>query len=780
MRNAGLVLFFLAMFALAGCVSERNATQRPGSDTAYSSDGKTILIADYETADEVDGWKQAGTTFAQYTDYAAHGNYSGQLQIQPHSVSGVQYPQLYRNGFWDLSDYTNLILHVRNNSRFYTKLMFGLSDSGGGAMSNVHIFPPGETVKVDIDLAKIAWRVDLSCINKIGFTGYEIPDTVNLNIDYIHAKSVFGRTSPRQKVLRKVLELKSQFDSLDATRYGSGPAYGQISTELNSMISALSADQISTGTSLKQISIDLESLRDDFGLLAHKFDSGIFVWQMNPWEDITPRQMPDKMTQETTSVDVSVAGNEYEDVVLVLSNFDDDTKTLQLAISGAGAELINSIKFADFMTQRDGTLAGDILRPLSEENGMYELVIPAEMSRQIWIRVDTKKEQARFSSGQAPATLQIIADKRPVKSIVLRINKWDFTLPDESADVVTWHYFMPDIASYPYREAVVANMADYGFHVQTIHPSQMPWPILDKDKRIIGLDTKYFEEPIKIISKDPDAKYLFLLSLSGKRFRGLNNELEYMSDEWKRVFKEWTSVHIVNYMTARGIEKSRYEFRSTDEPDKTLLYEDVEIAKLLKEADPELRFGINTSMVTVDFDTAVAPWVDTLQPDLMYVLEYNPRVLDVMKAGGKKIWCYSCLGGLRNHDALFYDYYRLQAWKMNKYGLKGIGVWVYFRDGSPVHDLIYVDGGILMSRCIEAYREGLEDNKYLTVLRSRISALKAVCDDAMLIRNAQQLIADAIEDVTDNYNDPARVYVWRKLIAKKIIELQKHLYRNQK
>ena len=158
------------------------------------------------------------------------------------------------------------------------------------------------------------------------------------------------------------------------------------------------------------------------------------------------------------------------------------------------------------------------------------------------------------------------------------------------------------------------------------------------------------------------------------------------------------------------------------------------------------------------------------------MLEWNPHILDVLKATGKEIWCYSMFGRLRNHGSLFYDYYRLQAWKINKYGLDGGGFWVWFRDDPFVNpnvgDIVYVDGGILMSRNWEAYREGLEDNKYLNLLRVKIAALQALGGHAAVAAGAEQLITDAIKDVTDKFDDPTRADVWRELIAEKIIEIE--------
>ena len=785
MLRTGFAFVLLFVLSHMGCSSTPESNKNVACSEAKPSSENSLVICDFKDGEGLENWTfSKSVTLRTSSDSAEHAKRSLRVTIPAAHATLDKRAGFEYSGKWDLSDYTDLVIRIRNNSKFYTLIKVRLADSEGGKGWCNMFLMPGVTREFEWDITRLGSGIELGDINKIRFSRRRnVPDAVDLSIDYIGAVTRDGKSTRKQKLLVKIADLKSELDSIDTSIFIENPSYKRIADGIDSLTTLLTDSQKSGGIRLQPLVDEFESLRDEVRLLAHVNDTGVLVWQVNPWEEIAPGQMPDNNTKETSVIDVSVAGNEYEDVTLMLSNLDPDTKTIQLKLSGPGAEMISSLKYADFVVAPgDGSLSADLLRPAVFDSGMYALTLSPHMSRQLWIRIDTKKERQMYAPGQQSVVLDILEDQKTIKSVSIIINKWDFLLPDESTDVVTWHYLLPDIsdyypaiATYPYRYEAIKNMADYGCHVQTIHAIQMPWPVLDDDKQIIGLDTTHFDEPIKVISKDPKAKYLFLLGFGREPFRGLNNGLEYMSGEWKRVFKEWTSVHIVNYMTERGIEKSRYEFRSADEPYKEQLYEEARIARVLKEGDPELQFSVNPIVITADIETAVAPWVDTFQLPLMIIVQWNPYIVDVLKATGKKVTCYACRGGFRDHDALLYDYYRLQAWKMNKYGLEGMGCWVYYRDGTPVYDLVYVDGGILMSRCMEAYREGIEDNKYLNLLRSKIKELGVAGSQASLIAEAEQLIEDAIEDVTAKFDDPARVYVWRELIAEEIEKINDEL-----
>jgi len=148
----------------------------------------------------------------------------------------------------------------------------------------------------------------------------------------------------------------------------------------------------------------------------------------------------------------------------------------------------------------------------------------------------------------------------------------------------------------------------------------------------------------------------------------------------------------------------------------------------------------------------MAPWVDIWCPNRDgYLIEPGDPRLDAMRARGRALWTYECLGNAKNRSPL--GYYRGLAWLAEQCGLTGFGFWSYCTSEhdpweNPVggHDylLVYPGDGVITSKRWEACRDGVED--WRAVWQLAALARRAAAPES-LTAAAERVLAEAVAEL---------------------------------
>jgi hypothetical protein len=221
-------------------------------------------------------------------------------------------------------------------------------------------------------------------------------------------------------------------------------------------------------------------------------------------------------------------------------------------------------------------------------------------------------------------------------------------------------------------------------------------------------------------------------------------------------------------------------FVLADESSESVLvtYE-IPFAEMIKDIDPRISVSCNASQVINDAAMADRFFkaFDILQPNLD-ALKKSPALREWIGTGRRPLWTYRC-ESMAGVDRNLYDYYRVYAWDMIRYGITGTGIWTYCAQGTSPwegtkrgigYNLVFKHrekAEVVHSRRYEFYREGADDYRYVQAL---LAAARQKGDHAE--RGARELIHEAVADITANVRDVTRCEKWRLRIANEILRLQ--------
>ena len=162
------------------------------------------------------------------------------------------------------------------------------------------------------------------------------------------------------------------------------------------------------------------------------------------------------------------------------------------------------------------------------------------------------------------------------------------------------------------------------------------------------------------------------------------------------------------------------------------------------------------------------------------VVKSNPYLLDYLRSNVDEISLYRCRGQWSNRHANMYKYYRVYGWDAFKEEIPGMGLWSYSIDWGDDYStnpwttkedqylLVFrhpTQDVLVHSRRYEAFREGIDDYRYMYKLR-QVAQSRSAEEQAY----AENLIQNAIADITADVIDTGRCEKWRLRIARKILK----------
>ena len=371
-------------------------------------------------------------------------------------------------------------------------------------------------------------------------------------------------------------------------------------------------------------------------------------------------------------------------------------------------------------------------------NGVVSFALPAGVSKQIWISFERPRAKAgvyrgavkaALSNGEtlsAPVVVDLAAVDFPAKPR-LHVYGWDF---HDEFEYGTWRFKSLKAEAGNRREMDRIFM-------------DVPWGCSDAAPRR-GKDGKLdFEKWDRWMARFPEHRtFCLFLGLGGwtgqmRAFGQLDPKLPDFAEKAGAYFREWGE-HVAKTTPDRKIIFNVFDEPRNPGTGKAL----VPWLRAVKCGGPN--FANFTDPCFDDMakeDPEFWELCDVVCPMVMGTFGRNVEFIKSLRAKGKTIWFYQCMGPARLYDPT--GYYRMEAWLAAHFGGEGIGYWAfgcgggigdsfraYDQKGTEYSPYCVMPTDAMAAKQSEGIREGVQDYEYLMMLKDRIAARKAAGQDA--------------------------------------------------
>ena len=511
------------------------------------------------------------------------------------------------------------------------------------------------------------------------------------------------------------------------------------------------------------------------------------VWDIDPYINIVKTQVPPS-SERLSSFSMQMAKNEYRDEVFMVSNKSaTDIVNLEITVQPLGGLPANAILVEQtlYTKNKSSVETADGVYPLT---GSVE--IPTGQSRQFRLRFDSRFSGIAAGNYSFNVMLKDV-DGGMRKTLPGTLQVWNIQLP--GYDVLpnnTWAELANvELGQPAVLPGAVQEMKKYGLNQVFITPDEIPnASSVDDNGNILAFNTTAFDARVSAIKSAWDSgsgtdKLQWIISLSSKitgpYSLGMNRgDIVFPSVLWQTVYGQYLSLLKARF-AYHGIAVADWMLAFADESGVTTLQTlEIPVAEFTKAADPTIGTRCNSSAQPGgSYDARYLAAFDVFQPHFDTMVA-NPSILTWLKTSGKPIWTYKTDPNMSIVGKNVYDYYRVYAWNLLKYGYNGTGLWTYSAQGGGINSVWvyqtycyllafkhYANDDVVHARRYEMYREGSDDYRYVSALRS-IAAIKGRTAEA------ETLIQQAITDITANVTDTSRCEYWRSQIAQRILTYQ--------
>ncbi len=288
-------------------------------------------------------------------------------------------------------------------------------------------------------------------------------------------------------------------------------------------------------------------------------------------------------------------------------------------------------------------------------------------------------------------------------------------------NTINWAYLdRPVLADR--KNEVVKDLQQHHINTISVPPPYVPLP-----------GNLNFDKLLSYLSFFKYAKNILLIAnFSSPSARNTNQNLPYLSAEWKKEFADWYP-QMLRAIKNSGITADIYLY-PYDEVHGKDIQDFRSFATWAKASISELKIYATLSVKAA---------VDTILPlvDVAQVLD-NPELYEHLNMQNPGIWLYD-VAKSPARSLSPYTFYRLMAWKAFVNGFKGIGFWAYADEGiykqqylidapliNPNASYSVVYGGsknkIFSSRRWEAFQLGIEDYNLLNLYAVKFGITEAV------------------------------------------------------
>ena len=426
------------------------------------------------------------------------------------------------------------------------------------------------------------------------------------------------------------------------------------------------------------------------------------------------------------------------------------------------------------------------------------LSIPAGETRQVWLTINT----AGLTAGTYSGGVQITATGLEPRVLPFTIEVLPIELPTENPlRLCTWDY-VPSIG----RDELVGgvqnwkhyhrDLVEHGTNVFPIMSFNHPRPVVDDEGNLKQpLDFTRFDA--EFFTRDPGQIYLIY---TPRVFGDLVSQLGAGSPAYERMLRAWLRAVVRHLRKDLGLSSDQFAFYPFDELHRD---EDIPLAKreyeIIEEVDPEAKIFLTLgypSIIKFDRVKVVAPHIDIWSVVIDFHRHWKgfrrqqrEAIFECCRAHGGEVWSYEDID--RKDEWSAYRFGRLKPWGAMRLGLGGYGFWAYniwkgdpwevfdatgepkSQAGTERLSAIYSGPTPVSSVRWEALREGMNDIKYLAVLRREIEAAQAAGRGAdPCVQTAERLAEEAVQTVTEADSSPELADTYRRRVAEMILELR--------
>jgi hypothetical protein len=600
------------------------------------------------------------------------------------------------------------------------------------------------------------------------------------------------RTFSSNKTLLEKIEDYLQFDENVTTTLKTikdsefASSNGQYLKELEGL-----ARKTNTPTNTIHSTRKLDAMKNRFGKIRAGIYKTIYkkpyvCLPAEPTKIVFEKEMP--LHENKRDINIQAWQNEYESAAFNIINCSDEALTMSVSIS----PLLNSTgeqmdSHRTFTIRRaiyiKGSGVGSIADALVLQGERLFVLQPGELT-QIWLTIFNPTLAAGIYRGRIGALAKTESDETlPIESLPVTIKVQKYKLPPNIAlNTCNWAY---------YRIASQAEMAEdlFSHHINVfvVPPHNLPFLRFTSDRPGVIRKPNYTRLDNNLRNHNYARTYLLALDFnSSKKDRGRFGKVKWMTPEWKNVFTSWLR-ELVRHLKNAGVGYDKFALYPFDE---SLCNEFYELAKLIKNINPQIRIYANSFSKGpkdfVRFRELVDIWC--LQDSHC---QRHPEWLEQIKSFGKEVWTYECLEPMKAQEP--YSYYRLLPWRAFKRGQTGAGFWIYyyglnFKAGAvPWNDtqrpmgfsgVVYgsieslvkdLGENIVPSRRWEAWREGVEDYQYLHELQQAINETRL--KDPATANKTQEILDSQVNRVLSKQDDSKAVYEAREILSDMLLKL---------
>ena len=522
-----------------------------------------------------------------------------------------------------------------------------------------------------------------------------------------------------------------------------------------------------TGADVRAFELKVQSLERRLrrAVLA---DRGVIVWACNPMATPMPADLPPVDVPEAKRLDVRVLAEEWESAAVVVTNLTASTMDGQVILGDfvtADGKVkvpgwrVLQVRTAPLYRTSTGRRVRDPL-PRLQEGDLFRAA--SDENELLWLTFKSRG----LAPGRYRSTMTVRSlDDRVNQEVALVLRVYPLALgPEGRPHVNVWNRLL---SGRDWAERA-ANCRDY--YITACFPDF--WPHLphftaDADGNITdgNLDFTAWDRGFDAYARSNVDTYLVVLGWHDRFLwpaRRKDDSTSFNFPRWSPKFNElfarWT-VAFRDHMAGKGFPPDRWAFYIMDEPPPGENRQEViSFARQLKRVDPDMRTYVTfpVSQGTDDQNLELSRHVDIVQ----VIGDARPEVMEQIRANVKEFWRYSIL--LRGNSPLL-GYRKGACWDRMREGCTGTGFyqWDRLRPGDflwrddmaqqTMFSAIYTlhDNTIIPSLRAEAFREGIEDWKYLLMLDEALVRAKLEEVDMKIADAAQAYRAGCLSDLDD-------------------------------
>ena len=754
------------------------------------------VIADFEGGSPLSGMvPDPGVTIASTTEGVTSGTKALEITLATRESSTTNWAQatLSLSGNVDASNYTRLSFDVTNphidDAYVQTNMMvyspgagpgWGYAGAGGYLPSEATETISFDLIALSRDYFGTAPIVDVSELSTIGVGGNRRPyEEVVMYFDNVRLEYDPGVGSPTTSLRDEAQQLRTLYltilnntswDGVDPARQLelTTLANGLIA-DLDVILAACNAAEAGTGFggTFDEVYADFMVIRNENQMgqffLLHK--PAFYTWTISPYVNIFKEEYPAADSTQLTQIDVSMAQGEYRDTVFMISANAGGSQSIDVSFETGDPPLQNPnsvlVQESLYVINYGGKVVS---------GGNYELtgplVIPEGESRQIRIRFSAKA--GALTPGQYSFNVRLTDSANAYEELIPgTLEVWDFELPDAALFMWNNTYCQFSQTSMPdLTDLMVKDMKEYGLNMFTAHPFDIS---VDVGGGYHEFSLTLLDEYVGTVMQNwgggPPPRFLFSLgygiSPGGVTFGPWVDAFNAVMESYGFTWDDWAFVY--------GDEAKEWGQVTTD----------LSLHINAKRFAPNARLFSNSSAMISDPELRALFYenIDHLEPELWHVNQ-NPYLRDYLRtnAPDKVVALYGARGTWTERGANLYNYYRVYGWEAFREDCIGMGLWTYANDwGSDPwtvsenpYVLVYrhpTERALVHSRRYEAFREGIDDYRYLYKLREVIQGRSAQ-EQA----DAEALMQTAIADITSNNTDYSKCETWRIQVALEILK----------